>query len=183
MMLYPGSFNVLNFAAGRDDRHADHPGGIIVNPMPETAALATVPGRFAFDTRTDAWGYLSCGVLALGASLSFAAARAGVINGLTPGNLIPMWFGVAGIVLYPAHRTGAWRRMWLQARGLPTLAAIGRRRGLVLTGRGGPPATTDFLPRRCLKWVETSPLLQQTGPPNSLVFLGSAERGRFFVPA
>jgi hypothetical protein len=33
--------------------------------------------------------------------LSFAAARAGVINGLTPGDLIPMWFGVAGIVLLP----------------------------------------------------------------------------------
>jgi hypothetical protein len=100
-----------------------------VNPMPETAAPATVPRRFAFDTRTDAWGYLSGGVLALGASLSFAAARAGVINGLTPGYLIPMWFGVAGIVLLPLLR-------W----DFPTLAAIGRRRGLVLTGRGGPPS-------------------------------------------
>ena len=61
--------------------------------------------------------------------MSFAAARAGVINGLTPGDLIPMWFGVAGIVLLPLLR-------W----DFPTLAAIGRRRGLVLTGRGGPPS-------------------------------------------
>jgi hypothetical protein len=131
----------LDFPAGRDDRHADHPGDIIVNPMPETAALATVPRRFAFDTRTDAWGYLSGGVLALGASLSFAAARAGVINGLTPGYLIPMWFGVAGIVLLPLLR-------W----DFPTLAAIGRRRGLVLTGRGGPPS-------RSCKWAATLRIL------------------------
>jgi hypothetical protein len=94
------------------DQHVAHP-----------AATGT------FGTRTDAWGYLAGGVLALGALLSFAAARAGVINGLTPGDLIPMWFGVAGIVLLPLLH-------W----DLPTLAAIGRRRGLVLTGRGGPPS-------------------------------------------
>ena len=69
--------------------------------MPETTAVATVPRRFTPDTQTEAWGYLRGCLLALGASSSFAAARAGVINGPTPGNLIPMWFGVAGVVLLP----------------------------------------------------------------------------------
>jgi drug/metabolite transporter (DMT)-like permease len=60
--------------------------------------------------------------------LSFAAARAGVINGLTPGDLILMRFSVAGVVLMPL----------LLRWGLPTLAGIGWRRGLILTVLGGP---------------------------------------------
>ena len=96
--------------------------------MPETTALATIPRRFTFDTQTEAWGYLCGCVLALGASLSFAAARAGVLNGLTPGDLILARFGVAGIVLLPL----------LLRWGLPTLAGIGWRRALILTALGGP---------------------------------------------
>ena len=96
--------------------------------MAETAAVATVPRRFTLGTQTEAWGYFCGCVLALGASLSFASARAGVINGLTPGDLILMRFSVAGVVLMPL----------LLRWGLPTLAGIGWRRGLILTALGGP---------------------------------------------
>jgi hypothetical protein len=56
-------------------------------------------------------------------------------------------------------------------------------RDLVSSSMRLPDKELVNTPRRCLIWVETSPLLHQTAPPNSLVFLGSAERGRFFVPA
>ena len=84
--------------------------------------------RFLPSTQTDAWGYFCGCVLALGASLSFASARAGVIAGLTPGDLILMRFGVAGLVFLP----------FLLRWGLPTLAGIGWRRGVILTILGGP---------------------------------------------
>lgn len=96
--------------------------------MTETTAVAAVPRRFTLDAQTEAWGYFCGCVLALGASLSFAAARAGIISGLTPGDLILMRFGVAGIVLMPL----------LLRWGLPTLAGIGWRHGLILTMLGGP---------------------------------------------
>jgi drug/metabolite transporter (DMT)-like permease len=99
-----------------------------VNLMAEATAVATVPRRFTLGTQTEAWGYLCGCVLALGASLSFAAARAGIISGLTPADLILMRFGVAGIVLMPL----------LLRWGLPNLAGIGWRRGLILTVLGGP---------------------------------------------
>ena len=86
------------------------------------------PLRFLPDTQSDAWGYFCGCVLALGASLSFATARAGILAGLTPGDLILMRFGVAGVVLFP----------FLVRWGLPTLAGIGWRRGLILTALGGP---------------------------------------------
>ena len=96
--------------------------------MTETVAVAAVPRRFTLNTQTEAWGYFCGCVLALGASLSFAAARAGIIRGLMPGDLILMRFSVAGIVLMPL----------LLRWGLPTLAGIGLRRGLILTMLGGP---------------------------------------------
>jgi len=96
--------------------------------MSETTEDVTIPRRFTLDTRTETWGYLCGCVLALGASLSFATARAGIINGLTSGDLILMRFGVAGVVLMPL----------LLRWGLPTLAGIGWRRGLILTALGGP---------------------------------------------
>jgi drug/metabolite transporter (DMT)-like permease len=80
------------------------------------------------NTQSEAWGYFCGCVLALGASVSFASARAGVLAGLTPGDLILMRFGVAGVVLLP---------FWVHW-GLPTLAGIGWRRGLILTALGGP---------------------------------------------
>jgi drug/metabolite transporter (DMT)-like permease len=103
------------------------PGGT-ASPMTETNAVATVPRRFTLDTQTETWGYFCGCVLALGASLSFATARAGIINGLTPSDLILMRFSVAGVVLLPL----------LLRWGLPTLAGIGWRRGLILTVLGGP---------------------------------------------
>jgi hypothetical protein len=42
----------------------------------------------------------------------------------------------------------------------------------------------NFLPPRCLAWVGAScPLPRRSAPPTSQRFLGSAEGGRFFVPA
>lgn len=96
--------------------------------MTETTAVATAPRRFTLNTQSEAWGYFCGCVLALGASLSFAAARGGILHGLTPGDLILMRFGVAGVVLMPL----------LLRWGLPTLAGIGWRRGLILTVLGGP---------------------------------------------
>ncbi len=84
--------------------------------------------RFLPDTQSEAWGYVCGCVLALGASLSFATARAGVLAGLTPGDLILMRFGVSGIVLLP---------FWIGS-GLPALAGIGWRKGLILTLLAGP---------------------------------------------
>lgn len=83
---------------------------------------------FRVDTQAEGWGYLCGCVLALGASLSFATARAGVIHGLSPGDLVLMRFGVSGLVLLPL----------LLRWGLATLAGIGWRRGLILTVLGGP---------------------------------------------
>jgi drug/metabolite transporter (DMT)-like permease len=80
------------------------------------------------DTQAEGWGYFCGSVLALGASLSFATARAGILGGLTPGDLILMRFGVAGLVFMPL----------LLHWGLLDLAGIGWRRGLVLTALGGP---------------------------------------------
>ena len=96
--------------------------------MTEVPVTVTRPRRFALNTQSDAWGYFCGCILALGASLSFASARAGIIVGLTPGDLILMRFGVAGVVLLPL----------LVYWGLPTLAGIGWRRGLILTALGGP---------------------------------------------
>jgi len=96
--------------------------------MTEHHTAVAAPRWFAPDTLTDFWGYLCGCVLALGASLSFATARAGIIAGLSPGDLILMRFSVAGLILLP----------FLVRWGLPTLADIGGRRGLILTLLGGP---------------------------------------------
>jgi drug/metabolite transporter (DMT)-like permease len=84
--------------------------------------------RFLPDTQSDAWGYFCGCVLALGASLSFATARAGVVAGLSPGDLIVMRFGVSGLFLLP---------FWIGS-GLPGLAGVGLRRALLLTMLAGP---------------------------------------------
>ncbi len=96
--------------------------------MPEPIAAVAAPRRVWLDTSTETWGIFCGCVLALGASLSFAAARAGILHGLTPPDLILLRFGVAGILLAP----------FLIRWGLPTLAGIGWRRGLVLLVLGGP---------------------------------------------
>lgn len=75
-----------------------------------------------------AFGYLCGATMALGASISFAAARAGILDGLAPDDMIFARFIVAGLVLFP----------FLVRWGLPTLAGIGWARGLALLLTGGP---------------------------------------------
>lgn len=88
--------------------------------MPSSAA-ATPPNRLAF-------GY-ACGiVMAFGASIAFASARAGILGGLGADDLIFVRFVTAGLVLLPL----------LIYWGLPTLAGIGWRRGVLLMLTGGP---------------------------------------------
>jgi drug/metabolite transporter (DMT)-like permease len=74
-------------------------------------------------------GLLSGAIMALGASLSFAAARAGILGGLLPADLIFARFIVAGMIMLPV----------LLRFGTRDLAGIGWRRGLVLTALGGAP--------------------------------------------
>ena len=75
-----------------------------------------------------AFGYL-CGLtMALGAATSFAMARAGALAGLAADDMILARATVAGAIMLP----------FLLAWGLPSLAGIGWRRGLVLLLTGGP---------------------------------------------
>lgn len=96
--------------------------------MTATPQAAVGLRRFLPNTQSDAWGYFCGCVLALGASLSFATARAGVVAGLSPGDLIVMRFGVSGLFLLP---------FWIGS-GLPGLAGVGWRRALLLTLLAGP---------------------------------------------
>lgn len=66
--------------------------------------------------------------MALGAATSFAMARAGALRGLAPDDMILARAVVAGLVMLPL----------LVRWGLPTLAGIGWRRGLLLLLTGGP---------------------------------------------
>jgi drug/metabolite transporter (DMT)-like permease len=66
--------------------------------------------------------------MALGASISFAAARAGVLTGLSADDMIFGRFVVAGVAMLPL----------LMYWGLPGLAGIGWPRGLALLLTGGP---------------------------------------------
>ena len=96
--------------------------------MTRTSPVAAGFRRFLPNTQADAWGYFCGCVLALGASLSFATGRAGVISGLTPADLILMRFGVSGLVLLP---------FWVGS-GVLSLAGIGWRRAAILTLLAGP---------------------------------------------
>lgn len=76
----------------------------------------------------EKWGYANGLVMALGAAFAFAVARAGIVGGLAPADLVLMRFGVAGLLMLP----------FLIRWGLPGLAGIGWSRGLVLLLLGGP---------------------------------------------
>lgn len=78
--------------------------------------------------RDDRWGYANGLCMATGAALAFAVARAGIVGGLGPEELVLMRFGVAGLLLAP----------FLVRWGIADLAGIGWRRGLVLLVLGGP---------------------------------------------
>jgi drug/metabolite transporter (DMT)-like permease len=75
-----------------------------------------------------ALGYVFGLTMALGAATSFAMARAGALRGLAPEDMILARASVAGLVMLP----------FLIKWGLPTLAGIGWRRGLLLLLTGGP---------------------------------------------
>lgn len=94
---------------------------------PPTTAAAGQPGKIP-PTRPDRRGYLFGLTLAVGSAFGFAAARAGILGGLSPNELVLMRFGVAGLLLLPL----------LIRWGLPDLAGIGWRRGLVLALFAGP---------------------------------------------
>lgn len=77
----------------------------------------------------ERWGFASGAVMALGASLSFAAARAGILGGLGTIDMIFARFLVAAAIMLPL----------LVRFGIFELAGIGLRRGLILTLLGGVP--------------------------------------------
>lgn len=77
----------------------------------------------------ERWGFACGATMALGASLSFAAARAGILAGLLAVDLIFARFIVAGLIMLPL----------LLRFGVRNLAGIGWRRAVVLTLLGGAP--------------------------------------------
>ena len=77
----------------------------------------------------ERWGLLSGAAMALGASLSFASARAGILGGLGPGDMIFARYLVAGVLMLPL----------LVHWGLPSLAGIGARRAIILAVLSGAP--------------------------------------------
>ncbi len=79
--------------------------------------------------KRERWGFLCGATMALGASLSFAAARAGILEGLLAVDLIFARFIVAGLIMLPL----------LIRFGMRDLAGLGWRRALVLTALGGAP--------------------------------------------
>lgn len=77
----------------------------------------------------EQWGFLCGATMALGASLSFAAARAGVLGGSLTIDMIFARFIVAGLIMLPL----------LVRFGARDLAGLGWRRALILTLLGGAP--------------------------------------------
>lgn len=86
------------------------------------------PAASAAEHGNRAAGYACGAIMALGASISFVAARAGVLGGLAPDDMIFARYVVAGAILLPV----------LVRWGVPTLAGIGWPRGLALLLTGGP---------------------------------------------
>lgn len=90
--------------------------------------MAVADDQSRWTTSSVPFGY-ACGlIMALGASISFAGARAGVLGGLAPDDLIFARFLVAGLAMCPL----------LIYWGLPTLAGIGWLRSVALLLTGGP---------------------------------------------
>lgn len=77
----------------------------------------------------ERWGLLCGATMALGASLSFAAARAGVLGGLLAIDMVFARFIVAGLIMLPL----------LVRFGVRDLAGLGWRRALILSLLGGAP--------------------------------------------
>jgi drug/metabolite transporter (DMT)-like permease len=79
--------------------------------------------------KRERWGFLCGATMALGASLSFAAARAGILAGLLAIDMIFARFIVAGLIMLPL----------LVRLGVRDFAGIGWRRAVMLTLLGGAP--------------------------------------------
>ena len=77
----------------------------------------------------DQWGFLCGSIMALGASLSFASARAGILGGLGAVDMIFARYVVAGAIMLPL----------LLRYGVRDFAGIGFRRSLILMLLGGAP--------------------------------------------
>ncbi|CAN5795328.1 hypothetical protein BH11PSE3_BH11PSE3_21920 [soil metagenome] len=77
--------------------------------------------------KRERWGFFCGAVMALGASLSFASARAGILGGLLAVDMIFARFVVAGLIMLPV----------LIHFGVRDFAGLGWRRALVLTALGG----------------------------------------------
>lgn len=77
----------------------------------------------------DHWGFLCGSIMALGASLSFASARAGILGGLGAVDMIFARYIVAGALMLP---------LFLRY-GVRDFAGIGFPRSLILTLLGGAP--------------------------------------------
>lgn len=77
----------------------------------------------------DHWGFLCGSIMALGASLSFASARAGILGGLGAVDMIFARYIVAAAIMLPL----------LVRYGVRDFAGIGFRRSLILTLLGGAP--------------------------------------------
>ena len=83
----------------------------------------------ARSAKRQRWGVLCGAIMALGASLSFAAARAGIVGGLLAVDLIFARFLVAGLIMLPL----------LVRFGVRDFAGLGWRHALVLSLLGGAP--------------------------------------------
>src|SRR5882757_771551 len=108
------------------DRSLQNSAGIGTERATDRAMARAIQAERA---RRERWGFLSGSIMALGASLSFAAARAGVVGGLAVPDMIFARFLVAGAIMLPL----------LVHWGLPTLAGIGFKRACLLTALGGAP--------------------------------------------
>jgi drug/metabolite transporter (DMT)-like permease len=91
--------------------------------------MTTVPIDTTRAAKRERWGYLCGATMALGASLSFAAARAGILGGLLAVDMIFARFIVAGLIMLPV----------MIRFGVRDLAGLGWRRALVLSLLGGAP--------------------------------------------
>ena len=99
-----------------------------VDSVTDTHVAVAAPRRFAPDTQSDALG-LSLWLCPRPWGIIVLRVRAGRnYRRADPGDLILMRFSVSGLVLLP----------FLVRWGLPSLAGIGWRRGLILTLLGGP---------------------------------------------
>ena len=102
-------------------------------------------------TRSIAFGFWCGMTMALGASVSFATARAGILSGLAPDDMIFARYVVAGLIMLPP----------LIYWGLHDLAGIGWTRGIVLAICAGIPfglLQTAATPLRRWRMARSLPL-------------------------